>query len=57
MSDEAKLPDHQTIEDAFKKTNEVVGTLPNNLEHRRAEEHLKIAEGYAHDSRERKADR
>jgi hypothetical protein len=56
MADE-KLPEHQTIEDAFKKTNEVVGTLPNNLEHRRAEEHLKIAEGYAHDSRERKADR
>jgi hypothetical protein len=35
----------------------VIGRLPNNLEARRAMEHIDIAYRYAKDARERKADR
>lgn len=52
------LPDHEDLEKYVKDLpSEIVAKLPNNLERRRAEEHIRIAYDYARDSREKKADR
>jgi hypothetical protein len=58
MSDEPKLPDHQTIEEAFRgKPVDVLARLPNNTASRRSAEHLDLAYQYARESRERPDDR
>ena len=50
MSD---VPDHQTIEDAFRWPSEVVGRLPDSIETREARRLLEVSEGLAHQARER----
>lgn len=58
MNDEVKLPDHQSIEDAFRgKPVDILARLPKNTASRRAGEHLDLAYQYAKESRERPADR
>jgi hypothetical protein len=55
---EEKLPDHAELERVIQDApRAVIGRLPNNLEARRAMEHIDIAYRYAKDARERKADR
>jgi hypothetical protein len=55
MSD---MPDHETIEKWVQaQPLDTIKKLPDNLERRRAEEHVKIAYDYACQSREKKADR
>jgi hypothetical protein len=57
MGDE-KLPDHETLEKWVKdQPLDCIKRLPDNLERRRAEEHVAIAYDYARQSREKKADR
>lgn len=52
------LPDYETLEDKILvQPTDVLRKLPDNLERRRAEEHIKIAVDYAYQSRERPADR
>jgi hypothetical protein len=54
----ADLPDYQHIEEAYRGVTEVIGKLPESIEARRATDHLKLAEGYTYQARERaKADR
>lgn len=54
----AELPCHEDIERVLEtEPKKLLARLPDNLEKGRAEEHLKIAYGYACQSRERKADR
>ena len=48
-----KLPQYQDIEDAYKAPKKVVNWLPESTETRRALEHLKIAEDYTMQARER----
>jgi hypothetical protein len=53
-----KLPDHETLEKWIKEQPlDTIKRLPDNLERRRAEEHVRIAYDYAKQSRERRADR
>ncbi len=55
--DDVKLPDHQTIEEAFRgKPIDVLARLPRNTASRRAADHLDLAYKYALESRERPAD-
>jgi hypothetical protein len=57
MSDD-KLPDHAELERVIQDApRAVIARLPDNLEARRAMEHIDIAYDYAKQSRERKADR
>ena len=49
--------DYEEIEQAFVRVRDTTRRLPVNTERRRAEEHLKLAEQYAYESRERPADR
>jgi len=52
------MPNHEDIERVLDtEPKKLLARLPDNLEKGRAEEHLKIAYGYARQSRERKADR
>lgn len=52
------LPDHEVLERVFTtEPNAVLKRLPNNIARRRAEEHSKIAADYAHEAREKPADR
>jgi hypothetical protein len=51
------LPDHQTIEDAYKTVQEVLAKLPDCTEARSARRNLDIAEKLTYEVRERaKAD-
>jgi hypothetical protein len=55
---EEKLPNHEELERVIQDApRAVIGRLPDNLEARRAMEHIDIAYDYAKQSRERKADR
>lgn len=47
------LPDYQTIEDAFKRVNEVISKLPDSTEVRSARRNLEIAEKLTYEARER----
>ena len=52
------MPDHETLERLVKsKPLDALKWLPDNLERRRAEEHIRIAYDYAKISREKKSDR
>jgi hypothetical protein len=56
MPDE--MPDHETLERVIQDApRAVIGRLPDNLEARRAMEHIDIAYDYAKISREKQADR
>ena len=49
---------YEEIERAIKTEPErVLSQLPDNIERRRAEDHIKIAVDYAYRSREKRADR
>ena len=47
------FPDNQTIEHAFRETTRVIDSLPANTESREAKRLVTIAEGLAHESREK----
>lgn len=47
------LPEYQTIEKAFQVPAEVIATLPETTESRRAVYHLGEAERYTYEARER----
>lgn len=49
----AERVDHETIEDAFRKPAEVIGTLPETTESREAKRLLEISEKLTHEARER----
>ena len=51
------LPTHESLEQAARPLREILARLPDNVERRRAEEHVTIAEDLAHQSREKRADR
>lgn len=52
------LPTHEVIENAYKQAKEVTAKLPESTESKRAQEHLKLAEAYVHEARDRtKTDR
>lgn len=53
MTDSKPLPDHQTIEDAFAPAKDVLKRLPETTESKRAADHLKMAQDYAHETRDR----
>ena len=47
------LPDHETIEGAFRPARDIVDLMNDPTMKRRAEENLKVAEQYVHSDRER----
>jgi hypothetical protein len=49
----AELPDYQRIEEAYQGVTEIIQRLPESTESRRATDHLKLAEDYTYQARER----
>lgn len=48
------IPDHETIEKAYKVVSDVIGTIPEESTlTKRAKEHLKISQDYTYQARER----
>lgn len=48
-----KIPDYQTIEDAYKAVHEVISRLPDSTEARSARRNLDIAQKLTYEARER----